>query len=657
MKEKWRLKKHIYCIFGTLLVAIIITMSIMQMSEAYTNANEEAKQYIEINAELGTEKIARWIDEKKLLVSMLASEVEIVNLVNNLDQLQSYLIEQSTIIENVMAIYMGKSNGEYVDSTGWVPDKEFNVLERPWYIGGSESEDVYISEPYLDVQSGKMVVSLSKKITKKGIVEAVIGMDVTVEALQHVIQGLQDEEGGYAILITENGEIVTHPKDEYEPTVGNILNIGNVGDYSKVIQHQENSIEIIKSESGDYVYSQLKSIPDTSLNLIVNYPIKHMINEVIYLVVKCIIRIILWLGICTIVVSRFVKKFISPIEDIVEQLEKISDGDLRSDMSYISKSSYELDVLVEGISSFYKTSINYIEDIKEVLYQFSQGKLTVVPQQDYIGDFLPIKEALIHIIDKINSTMINISTSAGEVSNGAEEIAHGATSLAQGATEQASIIEEFISSTEEIAETINATVEKVNKTSKISSEAKEKADKGMTVMEEMLVSMNDISTSSQEISKVLKAIDDIASQTNLLALNASIESARAGEAGRGFAVVANEIRELANRSSKTVKEIEDIIQISLENIERGQEMVNHTAEALEEITISVGNTMQITSELLEDNNHQRDVVEELVKGTKQITAIVESNSSASQESAAISEELSAQAENLKGLIDYFELKI
>lgn len=361
MKEKRRLKKHIYCIFGTLLVAIIAIMSILQMREAYTKANEKAKQFIEMNAELGTEKIARWIDGKKLFLSMLASEVEIMNSLNNLEQLQSYLVSKSEMMENIISIYMGTSNGEYIDSTGWVPDKEFSVLERPWYIGGSESEAVYISEPYLDAELGQMVVSFSKKITKNGIVEAVIGMDMSVEALQQVIKGLQNEEGGYAILITKNGEIVTHPKDEYGPKVGKVLNIGEMGGYSKVIQHKENSMGIIKSENGDYVYSRLKSIPNTELNLIVNYPIKYMINEVTYVVVKCIIMIILGLGISAIVVSRFVKKFIAPIEDIVEQLEKLADGDLRSDMNHISKSSYELDVLVEGISSFYKTSIDYIE--------------------------------------------------------------------------------------------------------------------------------------------------------------------------------------------------------------------------------------------------------------------------------------------------------
>nr|WP_307990931.1 methyl-accepting chemotaxis protein [uncultured Niameybacter sp.] len=133
------------------------------------------------------------------------------------------------------------------------------------------------------------------------------------------------------------------------------------------------------------------------------------------------------------------------------------------------------------------------------------------------------------------------------------------------------------------------------------------ANEGTQVMEEMVISMDDINNSSRNILEIIKIIDNIANQTNLLALNAAIESARAGEAGKGFAVVAAEIRELANRSTGIVKEIESIIQMSLQDVQKGQAIAQTTAKALKTIVAAVG------------------------------------------------EELAAQAENLKQLVEYFQL--
>ena len=133
------------------------------------------------------------------------------------------------------------------------------------------------------------------------------------------------------------------------------------------------------------------------------------------------------------------------------------------------------------------------------------------------------------------------------------------------------------------------------------------ANEGTQVMEEMVISMDDINNSSRNILEIIKIIDNIANQTNLLALNAAIESARAGEAGKGFAVVAAEIRELANRSTGIVKEIESIIQMSLQDVQKGQAIAQPPATALKTIVAAVG------------------------------------------------EELAAQAENLKQLVEYFQL--
>lgn len=353
--------------------------------------------------------------------------------------------------------------------------------------------------------------------------------------------------------------------------------------------------------------------------------------------------------------KKIIKSINDPVNEIERAAKELSNGQL-SGAIVTYESSDELGSLANSMRNTIKTLQIYIKDISTQLTYMAEGNMSKVIELDYTGDFEPIKEALVNISAKLNHTLHNINQSAEEVSSGAEEIAKGATELAQGAIEQASIIQEFVATTDEIVQNIIGTVEKVNETSEISKEAKIRANEGVKVMDNMLISMKDISESSQSIAEVLKTIDSIASQTNLLALNAAIESARAGEAGKGFSVVANEIRDLANRSSETVKQIENIIKTSLKNVETGQVMANDTANALNKIVVSVDRTTEIASELLENSNQQKQSIEELVRGTRQIAEVVEGNSSTAQESAAISEELAAQAENLKNLMQYFDLK-
>ena len=113
-----------------------------------------------------------------------------------------------------------------------------------------------------------------------------------------------------------------------------------------------------------------------------------------------------------------------------------------------------------------------------------------------------------------------------------------------------------------------------------------------------------LAESSQEISKIVALISQIASRTNLLALNASIEAARAGEAGRGFAIVADEVRQLANRVAKALKEIEQIVkQIQSETgsvmtaMEEGTQQVIQGTHLAEQAKRSLEDIVQVSDRI------------------------------------------------------------
>ena len=393
-----------------------------------------------------------------------------------------------------------------------------------------------------------------------------------------------------------------------------------------------------------------------NLKLIFNYPKKIIIKQMFMEIILDIGIMALSIIISAILISKFAKKYITQIEKTSKLLGEFSKGNLKIDSNDIDKNSKEVIEMTNIVDNVANTLYGYIIEISNVLEGFAKGDFTVEPQLDYIGDFYAIKESMMSISDKLNTTLNSISSSADELRVGANNIENVSNNIANAATDQSSIIEEFLASTEEISSNIMMSMKQIEKTSEISQSTKEDAIHGTSAINEMLISMDKISESSKNISNIIKIIDEIAAQTNLLALNATIEAQRAGEAGKGFAVVAEEVRQLADRSVETVRQIDNIVRDTLEKVNHGQEVATNTAKSFDNIVNSIEYSAEITQNLLENSKSQKLALEELVLGTNQISDIVENNLYTSQDSQSVSEELMSQAIKLKKLIEYFKLK-
>ncbi len=181
--------------------------------------------------------------------------------------------------------------------------------------------------------------------------------------------------------------------------------------------------------------------------------------------------------------------------------------------------------------------------------------------------------------------------------------------------------------------------------------------------------VQELGSRSDQIGKIVGVIDDIADQTNLLALNAAIEAARAGEQGRGFAVVADEVRKLAERTTKATKEIAEMIQSvqtetrgavekmqsGTQQVEKGVEVTAKAGESLKQIIGQADHVGEMVTHIATAATEQSSATEQVNANMEQINKLVAESAEGAQQSARACEQLSSLALELQNLVSRFKL--
>lgn len=248
-----------------------------------------------------------------------------------------------------------------------------------------------------------------------------------------------------------------------------------------------------------------------------------------------------------------------------------------------------------------------------------------------------------------------VREASDSIASGSANIATGNMDLSQRTENQAASLQETAASMTQMSATVRNNAETAQQATELATSASEAAENGGQVVNEVVVTMEDITSSSRQISDIIGVIDGIAFQTNILALNAAVEAARAGEQGRGFAVVATEVRALASRSIEAAREIKALIEVSVSKVEAGSRLVGNAGTTMEDIVAQAKSVAGLISEISAATNEQTAGIDQVSTALSHLDHVTQQNSALVEESAASAETLRQDADRLAEMVRVFKL--
>lgn len=534
------------------------------------------------------------------------------------------------------------------------------------YVKQAMQGKVYVSEPLISKVTGELSIMVAAPIYKDGNqgaeIEGVVYFVPHETFLNDIVSSILVSEHSRAYMINSSGDTIADTTLD-TITVQNIEKEAESDSSLKELASIHSAMREGKNGFGDYkngkksmfaAYAPVNGTDGWSVAVVA--PQSDYLSTTYFDIAINLVMMVLAILLSIIVALKLANSLSRPMKACADRMRLLVEGDLESPVPEVV-SKDETGMLTQSTAELVEGLSTIIHDIGYLLGEMANQNLDIQSshRDAYVGDFQSILHSMRNLKVELSEILRQINTSAEQVSSASNQVSSSAQNLSQGAVEQASSVEELAARISEISNQVKDTADSAGKVREQTHHAGEGVSVCNQQMQELMNAMEKIHSSSDEIGKIIKTIEDIAFQTNILALNAAVEAARAGVAGKGFAVVADEVRNLASKSAEASKNTSLLITHSTEAVQTGTEIARHTADALSDVVENIQSMVGSIDQISAVSSEQSEAVLQVNEGINQISSVVQSNSATAEESAAASQELSAEAANLKQLVDQFTL--
>ena len=534
--------------------------------------------------------IVKMLEKREMLLNSVASGFAFNNLDD--DRFVETLKYYNAIYDELNTVYAGFNTRKHLDSS-WVATPEYDPRTRDWYKGAVSGKGLYITDIYVDANTGKPMVSLSVNLKINENLFGALATNLDMNDVRKLLDNNKKDSIQF-FLVSEKGNFLVHEHYGFSDSIFEIEN-KSYAKLGQVILSNESNIGEAPL-GAERVFFCSNRIPNTKWFLVSMQPISILLTEINKLIVKLIIISLLFFTVFSVAFFIILSVNIKPIKLTLSILKNISEGegDLTarlpvqgygeiSDLSiYFNRTMEKIRSAIETVGcniagmqgvgqNLSNNMIGTASAVNQISANIVGAKQQVLTQASGVTETAATVEEIIHTIKQLNGSIENQSVRLGK---------------------SFSAIEQMVSNTASTTQTLDKTNEVIKTLAAATAEGKETVATSSSVTQK-------IAEESGSLLEASNVIQHIASQTNLLAMNAAIEAAPAGESGKGFAVVADEIRKLAEESSTQGKAITATLKVLGGEIETLSSSAKTAEEKFTEIFMLSDQVKTMSQKLME----------------------------------------------------------